>query len=78
MAIRHEDGRPLSLKQVCDQAWDEFGVGAIVEELAARLAWNARYEGAERAPLITKDAASLLQIAERLKQWAAADAAEES
>ena len=72
--LRHDDGEPMTLKQVCDEAWDKFGVAAIVQELAARLAWNARFESLERAETIAKDADAMLKIAERLERWTAEDA----
>ncbi len=72
--LRHDDGAPMSLKQVCDLAWEQFGIAAIIAELSGRLAWNARYECPERAEAISKDAESLAMIAERLERWTEQDA----
>lgn len=70
----HDNGEPMNAKQVCDIAWDQFGIAAIVQELAARLAWNARFEAPVRADAISKDADTMLKIAERLERWTAEDA----
>jgi len=72
--LTNDDGQPITVKQVCDAAWDQFGIAAIVAELAARLAWNARFESPNRAELISKDADAMLKIAERLERWTAEDA----
>ncbi len=71
MFFRHDDGREMTLKQVVDIAWQQFGADAVLAEFGAVLSWNARYAAPDISEQLAADAATLLQIAERLKQWEA-------
>jgi hypothetical protein len=71
--LRHDNGEPMTVKQACDAAWDQYGAAAVIAELAGRLAWNAKFEAPSRAEIITKDAESLAKIAERLGRWEVSD-----
>lgn len=66
--LRHDDGQPMTLKQVCDEAWNQFGPAAIMIEFAGRIAWNAKFMAQIHAEQISKDAESLASIGERFER----------
>lgn len=72
--LRHDDGQPMTAKQVIDMAWNQFGASAIVQEIAARIAWNAKFESPYRAECLSKDGELMAMIAERLDRWEKEDA----
>jgi len=76
MTLRHDDGRKMTLQQVMDEAWQEFGAAALLDYIGSRVAWNAAWEAPRFNDDLRKAGADIIKLAEqirRMEQVAAAD-----